>query len=272
MTVKSSANSVILILFAISNSKLSADSWNRGNHLLGCMLTRQIPLLSVLNQELVVLQCTLFPKLFLCQRPIYFTCDWFIFTTYMLCHQLVFVLFTILTWANTFTSVFSLGFYYIHSFEYFSVSIFSKEKFHKFSNNCRRWPANSKSIFILLSFITRETLVRHEGLLWAFEKWVGLGGCARLCTIGRILLFPPILTDITTISKCAILRLNRYQKVTKLWGGGSIPFHSFWGDTPIQLFLNLQCWEFSVCIFFPMPFTAPINKLIHDRHMESILW
>ena len=43
MTVKSSANSVILILFAISdnlsaeNSKLSADSWNRGNHLLGCM-------------------------------------------------------------------------------------------------------------------------------------------------------------------------------------------------------------------------------------------
>ena len=45
MTVKSSANSVILILFAISdnlsaeNSKLSADSWNRGNHLFGCMRT-----------------------------------------------------------------------------------------------------------------------------------------------------------------------------------------------------------------------------------------
>ena len=43
MTVKSYANSVILILFAISdnlsaeNSKLSADSWNRGNHLLGCV-------------------------------------------------------------------------------------------------------------------------------------------------------------------------------------------------------------------------------------------
>ena len=45
MTVKSSANSVILILFAISdnlsaeNSKLSADSWNRGNHLFGCMVS-----------------------------------------------------------------------------------------------------------------------------------------------------------------------------------------------------------------------------------------
>ena len=44
MTVKSYANSVILILFAISdnlsaeNSKLSADSWNRGNNLLGCMV------------------------------------------------------------------------------------------------------------------------------------------------------------------------------------------------------------------------------------------
>ena len=43
MAVNSSANSVILILFAFSdnlsaeNSKLSADSWNRGNHLLGCM-------------------------------------------------------------------------------------------------------------------------------------------------------------------------------------------------------------------------------------------
>ena len=43
MTVNSSANSVILILFAFSdnlsaeNSKLSADSWNRGNHLFGCM-------------------------------------------------------------------------------------------------------------------------------------------------------------------------------------------------------------------------------------------
>ena len=43
MTVKSSANSVILILFAFSdnlsadNSKLSADSWNRRNHLFGCM-------------------------------------------------------------------------------------------------------------------------------------------------------------------------------------------------------------------------------------------
>ena len=36
--------SLVLILFAISdnlsaeNSKLSADSWNRGNHLLGCMI------------------------------------------------------------------------------------------------------------------------------------------------------------------------------------------------------------------------------------------
>ena len=45
MTVNSSANSVILILFAFSdnlsaeNSKLSAESWNRGHHLLGCMLT-----------------------------------------------------------------------------------------------------------------------------------------------------------------------------------------------------------------------------------------
>ena len=43
MAVNSSGNSVILILFAFSdnlsaeNSKLSADSWNRGNHLLGCM-------------------------------------------------------------------------------------------------------------------------------------------------------------------------------------------------------------------------------------------
>ena len=43
MAVNSSANSVILILFAFSdnlsaeNSKLSADSWNRGNHLFGCM-------------------------------------------------------------------------------------------------------------------------------------------------------------------------------------------------------------------------------------------
>ena len=43
MTVKSSANIVILILFAFSdnlsaeNSKLSADSWNRWHHLLGCM-------------------------------------------------------------------------------------------------------------------------------------------------------------------------------------------------------------------------------------------
>ena len=44
MTVNSSANSVILILFAFSdnlsaeNSKLSADFCNRGNHLLGCMI------------------------------------------------------------------------------------------------------------------------------------------------------------------------------------------------------------------------------------------
>ena len=44
MAVNSSANSVILILFAFSdnlsaeNSKLSADSWNRGNHLFGCMV------------------------------------------------------------------------------------------------------------------------------------------------------------------------------------------------------------------------------------------
>ena len=43
MTVNSSANSVILILFAFSdnlsaeNSKLSAESWHRGHHLLGCM-------------------------------------------------------------------------------------------------------------------------------------------------------------------------------------------------------------------------------------------
>ena len=43
MTVNSSANSVILILFAFSdnlsaeNSKLSADSCNRRNHLFGCM-------------------------------------------------------------------------------------------------------------------------------------------------------------------------------------------------------------------------------------------
>ena len=43
MAVNSSANSVILVLFAFSdnlsaeNSKLSAESWNRGNHLLGCM-------------------------------------------------------------------------------------------------------------------------------------------------------------------------------------------------------------------------------------------
>ena len=43
MAVNSSGNSVILILFAFSdnlsaeNSKLSADSWNRGNHLFGCM-------------------------------------------------------------------------------------------------------------------------------------------------------------------------------------------------------------------------------------------
>ena len=48
MTVKISANSVILILFAISdnlfaeNSKLSADSCNRGNHLLGCMQSHSI--------------------------------------------------------------------------------------------------------------------------------------------------------------------------------------------------------------------------------------
>ena len=45
MAVNSSANSVILILFAFSdnlsaeNSKLSAESWNRGNHLFGCMHT-----------------------------------------------------------------------------------------------------------------------------------------------------------------------------------------------------------------------------------------
>ena len=44
MTVNSSANSVILILFAFSdnlsaeNSKLSAESWHRGHHLLGCMI------------------------------------------------------------------------------------------------------------------------------------------------------------------------------------------------------------------------------------------
>ena len=43
MTVNSSANSVILILFAFSdnlsaeNSKLSAESWHRGHHLLVCM-------------------------------------------------------------------------------------------------------------------------------------------------------------------------------------------------------------------------------------------
>ena len=43
MTVNSSANSVILIVFAFSdnlsaeNSKLSSDSANRGNHLFGCM-------------------------------------------------------------------------------------------------------------------------------------------------------------------------------------------------------------------------------------------
>ena len=50
MTVKSSANSVILILFAFSdnlsaeNSKLSADSCNCGNHLLGymCWSVREI--------------------------------------------------------------------------------------------------------------------------------------------------------------------------------------------------------------------------------------
>ena len=37
-------------------------------------------------------------------------------------------------------------FYYIHSFEYFSVSVFSKEKFHKFSNNCRS-ALTSRSVF-----------------------------------------------------------------------------------------------------------------------------
>ena len=44
MTVNSSANSVILILFAFSdnlsakNSKLPAESWHRGHHLLGSMV------------------------------------------------------------------------------------------------------------------------------------------------------------------------------------------------------------------------------------------
>ena len=50
MTVNSSENSVILILFAFSdnlsaeNSKLSAESWHRGHHLLGCIPPPQISL------------------------------------------------------------------------------------------------------------------------------------------------------------------------------------------------------------------------------------
>ena len=57
MAVNSSANSVILILFAFSdnlsaeNSKLSADSWNRGNHLLGCMLPLLVYPFSGINYQ-----------------------------------------------------------------------------------------------------------------------------------------------------------------------------------------------------------------------------